>query len=148
MIIKIDTHFPLKSPIKRRQPIKHFFLFQFRDDITCLRVYTSIEHFASYIFLANAPNYIGSFSLFFYSLCVCVSVSCCVSHCLSLFLIVSYCFLLSLAVTFSFYSICVSSIPFYRPSNAALKIVFFYCSWQYMGNSKGKFDKKLVTLIK
>lgn len=113
---------------------KTFFLFQFRDDITCLRVSTSIKHFAFYIFFSKCTQL---HRLFFSLLLlrVCVSVSCCVSHCL----------LLSL---FHFISYVCRLFHFYRPSNAALKIVFFYCSRQYMGNSKRKFDKKLVTLIK
>lgn len=94
-----------------------------------------------YFFLANAPNYIGSFSLFYYSVCVCL----CLLLCLSMLLL---CLSLSLAASFSFYFICVSSIPFLSAIKCSSKDSFFYCSRQYMGNSKRKFDKKLVTLIK
>lgn len=52
-------------------------------------------------FLANAPNYIGSFSLFYYSVFVSLSlvVSLTVSHCFSLSLTVSLCLSLSLSVS-------------------------------------------------
>lgn len=120
---------------------KTFFLFQFRDDITCLRVSTSIKHFAFYIFFSKCTQL---HRLFFSLLLlrVCVSVSCFVFHCLLLRLS------LSLAASFSFYFICVSSIPFLSAIKCSSKDSFFYCSRQYMGNSKRKFDKKLVTLIK